>query len=207
MFAVGVCVGATIQPLVRAVHGGASVVFVATIGTALVKRHDDVCAEVVLRFHYAFRCKNVLATIDMTAESNAFVGDFAQVTKAEHLKTAAVGKDGAIPIHKFVQSACVAHKLTARAKIQVVGVAEDDLRADFFQRAWQQRFDRCTSADRHENGRFDVAVRCMEHACARTRMFVYMLKFKAELLHCISFCKYVVCRYSINIASPKEKKR
>ena len=54
-------------------------------------------------------------------------------------------------------------QLLARAKVQVVGVAEDDVGPERAHLVGMQRLDRALRADRHERGRADVAVRRREH--------------------------------------------
>ena len=50
-------------------------------------------------------------------------------------------------------------ELVAGPQVQVIGVAEDDRRADVLEVAQRQRLDRAARADRHERRRLDVAVR------------------------------------------------
>ena len=56
--------------------------------------------------------------------------DLAHVGEAEDLEAAAVGEDGAVPVHEAVQAAQLGDELVAGPQGEVVGVAEDDLRAD-----------------------------------------------------------------------------
>jgi hypothetical protein len=63
------------------------------------------------------------------AEVDAFVGDRAELRQREDLEAAAVRQDRLVPVHELVETAGGADDLTARTEVQVVGVAEEDLRA------------------------------------------------------------------------------
>ena len=65
----------------------------------------------------------------MRAETHALVRDLAQLAQAEDLKAAGVGEHGARPADEAVQPAHAADGLVAGAQIEVIGVAENDLRA------------------------------------------------------------------------------
>ena len=69
----------------------------------------------------------------MRVERYAFLGNVAQLGKAEHLKSAAVGQDRAVPAGKLVQAAHIGYQLITGAQMQVVGVAEHYLGADLLQ--------------------------------------------------------------------------
>ena len=57
----------------------------------------------------------------------------AQLGQAEHLEPAAVGQDRPLPTREAVQAAERGHRLVPGAQMQVVGVAEHDLRANIFE--------------------------------------------------------------------------
>ena len=71
--------------------------------------------------------------VEVRGKGHALLGDLAQLCEAEHLKSAAVGEDGAVPAGKLVQTAHLCHQLVARTQMQMVGVAEHDLRTDVLQ--------------------------------------------------------------------------
>jgi surface antigen len=50
----------------------------------------------------------------------------------------------------------------------MIGIAEDDLRAEFFERFVAQAFYRALRAHGHEHWRFDGSVRCGQSSAART---------------------------------------
>ena len=66
----------------------------------------------------------------MGGKGHALLSDLAQLCQTEHLKSAAVGQDGAVPAGELVQTAHVGHQLVAGAQVQMVSVAEHDLCAD-----------------------------------------------------------------------------
>ena len=84
----------------------------------------------------------------------------------EDLEAARVGEHGARPADHLVQAAVRGDDLEAGAQPQVIGVAEDDARADGLELARGHRLDGAVGADRHEDGRRDLAVRERERAGA-----------------------------------------
>ena len=73
---------------------------------------------------------------------------------------------GARPAHEAVQTAEAADHLLAGPQVEVVGVAEDDLRADGGEVLRRQRLDRAERPHGHEHGRFHRAVRGVHDAGA-----------------------------------------
>ena len=65
----------------------------------------------------------------MRTEFHAVRFDFADFGEAENLEAAAVGENGLVPVHEFVQPAGGADDVEAGAQIEMIGVAENDLRA------------------------------------------------------------------------------
>ena len=72
-------------------------------------------------------------TIEVRTEPHAFVGNFAQLTQAENLEAARIGKHSARPTHETMQPAHAPDSFVTRPQIKVISVAEDDLRAQTFQ--------------------------------------------------------------------------
>ena len=70
---------------------------------------------------------------------------------------------GSVPRHEAVQPAELADQLVARAEVQVVGVAEQDLRAEVAHLVRMQRLHRPLRPDRHEDRRPDLTVRRAQH--------------------------------------------
>ncbi len=90
---------------------------------------------------------------------DALLGDLAQIAEAEDLKSAGIGKDGAVPAHEAVQPAQAPDRLVARPQVEMVGIAEEELNAQFFQQMLRDSLDRALGADRHEDRRLDRSVR------------------------------------------------
>ena len=72
---------------------------------AFIEDHDDVRAESDFDLQRFFGRKKMFGAVEMRAEGDALVGDFAQFAEAENLKAAGIGEDGAGPGHEFVQAA------------------------------------------------------------------------------------------------------
>ena len=65
--------------------------------------------------------------VDMGGEIDPLLLDLPQGGQGEHLKSAGVRQNGAVPVHKLVEAPHLPHDLIAGAQVQVVGVAELDL--------------------------------------------------------------------------------
>ena len=92
----------------------------------------------------------------MRAETHAFFFHLAQLAQAEDLETAGVGQQCPIPTHELVQPAQFAHQLVPRTQIEMVGIAQNDLRAQVFQNVLRHGFYGSGSADRHECRRVHI---------------------------------------------------
>ena len=140
-------------------HGEAQALFGAAafggVLGALVEGHGDVGAEGDLHVHGVLGREEVAAAVEMRAEAHAFVRDFAQLAEAEDLEAAGVGEHGARPADEAVQAAHAADGFVPGAQIEVVGVAENDLRAQRFEHVLGDGLDRSGRADRHEDRGFD----------------------------------------------------
>ena len=73
------------------------------------------------------------AAVEMRLELDARLVDHAPARQAEDLVAAAVGEDRPRPADEAVQAAAPRDQLVAGPQQQVIGVAEDDLRADLFE--------------------------------------------------------------------------
>ena len=58
---------------------------------------------------------------------------FSDFCEAENLETATVGENRQIPIHELVQTASGADDVESGAQIEMIGVAENDLRVHLVQ--------------------------------------------------------------------------
>ncbi len=95
----------------------------------------------------------------------------------DHLKSAAVGQDRAIPGVETVQSAGLVQYIEAGAEVEVIGVPEDDLGMDVVgELVLVHGFYRRGRADGHKYRRLDGAVGSFQQAGAGIRLSVSMLK-------------------------------
>src|SRR5581483_4219736 len=104
-----------------------------------------------------------------------------------HLKAAAVGGEWSLPIHEFMQTAELGDQLRAGAQGEMIRVADEQLRVEVVQVFGSESFDGCLSCDRHERGRFDVAVRGMDYADAAAISRITVMDVKREWRQAISF--------------------
>src|SRR5262249_21366340 len=96
----------------------------------------------------------------MRAEIYSLLADLPEIAQAENLKTAGVCKQRPLPAHEFVESTQVAHQLVPGAQIEMVGVAENDLRAQLFQHILRNALHRSSSSNRHKYRSLHLTVRC-----------------------------------------------
>ncbi len=98
----------------------------------------------------------------MRFEADSVLGDVAQIAEAEHLKTAAVRKNCAIPVHETMQAASFADEVRARAHPKMVGVGQDQAGTDGFKFFRRHALDRSLGAHRHEG-------RCLQRSVGRVQ--------------------------------------
>ena len=144
-------------------HGQAQALFgaraIGRILGALVEGHANIRAESDLHIDRVLGREKVRTSVEVGAEAHAVVAHFAQLVEREDLKAPRIGEQGARPTDEFVQAAHAADGLVAGAQIKVIGVAENDLSAERFERFLRDGFDRSLRADRHEDGGFDGPMR------------------------------------------------
>ena len=76
--------------------------------------------------------------VQVRPERHAFVRNFSQRRKTKNLVPAGIRQNRAGPRHKPVQPAEFSNQLMARPQIKMIGVGEDDARAQFFERFVRQ---------------------------------------------------------------------
>src|SRR4029077_5036115 len=69
---------------------------------------------------------------------------------------------------ELMQAAEFTDEFVARTQVKMIGIREDDFRAEFFEGFLGERFDRSLRADRHKEWSFDGAVGRGETAAAST---------------------------------------
>src|SRR5689334_21854855 len=149
----------TASPAKRQVHRLFGARAIGGMLGALVEGHDDVGAKGDLDFHRLLRRKDVRRAIEVRAKCYAFLTDLAEFAEAEDLKSAGVGEHGAIPRHEAVEASKLADVLVSRSEIEMVSVAENDFRAQFFEDVLRNGLHCGDSANGHEDWRFDHTMR------------------------------------------------
>jgi len=96
------------------------------------------------------------------------------------LITAGIREYRSRPRHELVQAAKLADEFVAGAQIEMIGIGEDDFRAEFFEGFLREGFDGSLRADGHEEGSLDRAVRRGQASAACTRR-VGLRNFKRKI--------------------------
>ena len=122
---------------------------------AFIEGHGNVSAEGDLHVHGMLWREEVTGAVEVRAEADTFVRDFAESAEGKDLKAAGVGEHGARPGDKAMQAAHAADRLVAGAQIEMVGVAKDDFGAEGFERVLGNCLYGASGADGHEDGGFD----------------------------------------------------
>ena len=177
---------AALGPHARQLHGALNVGARGGIARALVELHADVGAELHGDFHVVLgRPEHVATVVIVDDKAHALVGELDGVVVAEHLETAGISKDGAMPVHKRVQSAQLGDGVLAGTHGQVVGVGKHDLGAELFDGLGRNALNVCLGAHGHKNRCLDVAVRGVQHAGTRMRRRILgdQIEFKKALVH------------------------
>ena len=97
----------------------------------------------------------MLGAVEMGTKVHAFVGYFSQFGKAEDLVAAGIGENRARPGHEFVQAAKPADEFMAGTQIKMIGVGQDDFRAELFEGFVAQALHRGLRAHRQEKRSLD----------------------------------------------------
>ena len=116
---------------------------------ALVESHDDVGSQSVLNADGTLGSHVHDVAGLFVLEAHALVGDL-DPGQGEDLEPAAIGKDGAGPLHEGVEAAEFFHQSLARLLGQVVGVGEHHLGAGVGDLGRGHGFERAVGAHGHE---------------------------------------------------------
>ena len=145
---------------------------------ALVERHGNGGREVRLDLHTFFRPHEDALAVDMGLEVDPLLFDFPQSCEGKDLKPAAIGEDGAIPVHEFMESPHIVNEVVARSDMEVVGIGQFDLTADLpqFHRI-HAAFDCGAGPDVHKHGCLDISVDGMQNASSRSPVLLQQFKF------------------------------
>src|SRR5215207_9832276 len=96
--------------------------------------------------------------VDVTLEFNALLLDPAETFEGEHLKSARIGEHGTVPRSEPMQPSHRLNNRFPRPKVQVVGVAENDLSTGAPNISGTEASDHRMGADWHERWGFDLSV-------------------------------------------------
>src|SRR6266545_2235657 len=120
----------------------------------------------------------------MRTEFDSVLLDLADFRQAEDLESAAIGENRRGPVDEPVQPARGADDVETGADVEVIGVAEDDLRAHLAQLARVNRLDAALRADGHvQRGVHDAARRGQSsQPRLRGRIRFEQFKHRAEVL-------------------------
>jgi hypothetical protein len=144
----------------------------------LVEHHRDVGTQLELDVDGAFGGEHVQRAIEVRAELSPVFGYPARAGEAEDLIAATVGQDRPRPPHELVKTATARDQAVARFEVEVIRVAEDDLRAKIREVALRDCLDRSTRTNRHECRRLDDAVRRRQLAATRATVAMKDAKLK-----------------------------
>ena len=110
-----------VERAARPSHGEAEAFFGAITGGgvlgALVKGHANVCAESDLDVDRVLGRKEMRTAVEVGAELDAVVRDFAESVEGEDLEAAGVSEDGARPTNEAMQAAHAPDGLVAGTQI------------------------------------------------------------------------------------------
>ena len=120
---------AALGPAQRQLHGALDLAPLGRQPHAFVELHGDVGAEQDLHLDGALRRQLDHGAVEMGAEGDALLLDFAQGRKRHHLEAAGIGQDRMRPAHETVQPAERRDPLGRRPQHQVIGVGEHDVGA------------------------------------------------------------------------------
>ena len=97
--------------------------------------------------------KDVIAAVNVGTEPDVVVVHPPECAHAEGLEAAAVGENGPGPPHELMQPPQSVHRLHAGPQVQVVGVAQDDLRSHIHNFVGGKSLDGGLGGHRHKYGR------------------------------------------------------
>src|SRR5438876_7688656 len=90
-----------------------------------------------------------------------------------------------------MQSAQLPDQLVAGPEVEMIGIAEDDPGIQLVgQIALGESLDGALCSDRHEYGRFDIAMRCMQHPRAGAGNWAFGVDIEGDPGHWLILCKH-----------------
>ena len=96
------------------------------MGGALVEHHHDVGPKILLDFNHPLRSEHVRGAVRVRLECDSGLPNGAQVSKTEHLETAAVGQNQARPpAHECMESSEPGNHFCSGTEMKVVGIGKN----------------------------------------------------------------------------------
>jgi len=154
------------RPAVGLLHREAGGPFGGGGVDADVEHHHDLAADRLLHRDRRLRREEMTVMIVRVGEDRALLGDLPVVGQREDLIAAGVGEHAAVPAHEAVNTAQLLEYLAAGPQHQVVGVGEDQLRADGFGFVDGVEAKAGVGGHRHEDRRFHRPTAGLEQAGA-----------------------------------------
>ena len=102
----------------------------------------------------------------MGAKLDALVGNLTQLAQGKDLEATRVGEQTAGPADELVQAAHAAYGLVAGTQVEVVSVAENNLRVERFENILRNGLDGACCTDGHEYGRLNCLMGQVEGRAA-----------------------------------------
>ena len=176
---------ATLQPSLCKSQTFRSILIVALSRWTLVECHHDIGTNHAFGVHHILGCEDMFRAVNMTTELATLLSEFADTGEREHLKTTRVGQNRTIPGIELVQSTCLAEDIQSRTEIQMVGIAQNDLRLDLFAKLGEMhRLHTSHRTDGHEDGGLNLTVIGGDQSCTGVTRIVTMLYLKSHAYFC-----------------------
>ena len=171
---------APLRPAQRPSEGLLRIIEIGGIRHTLVEGHHDIGAQRRLHLDGNLRRKELFRAVDMRAERHALLGYLPKLAEAEYLKPAAVCQNSPIPVHELMQSARFANQIHPRTKKQMIGIRQDNARAEVFELIRRDRLDGRLRTHRHKNRRWEAPVGRMQNARARAGSLIPLYQFVSD---------------------------
>ena len=137
-------------------QGGSGFINCGGVSGTLIKSHDDIGAQLHFGGDGDFGRKKIKGAIQVGTELNTSRRSIS--FERPDLKTAAVGENGLVPVHKRMKPAHFGNKIASRPQKEMIVVCQNDLGFYFDQIGRVDGLDRSVGADRHKNRGVDVSV-------------------------------------------------
>ena len=136
-----------------------------------------------LNLHGLLRPHKNPLSVDMRLEIDAFLLDLPEFCQGKHLKSPGIGQYRTVPIEKFPYTAHSVNQVIAGTDMQMVGVGQLHLTANFLQiHGGHAPPDRRTGAHIHEHRRLYGTVYRLHHASAGMALFFQNLEHTTDFL-------------------------